>query len=404
LTDSLPLPLDGVRIIAVDQYGAGPFATAHLGDLGAEIIKIEPPRTDRDPGGDSGRHTGPHFLGPNESHFFQTFNGGKKSLTLDLRAPEGQAILHRLVEGADAVVNNLRGDQPAKLGLDYASLSPIRRSIVCGHISGYGRTGSRSTWPAYDYLAQAEAGFLSVTGEPDGPPTRFGLSIVDFMTGATLALGLTASLLAAARTGIGRDVDVTLFDVALHLLNYPGTWYLNEGHAIDRRPRSGHPVIVPCEAFPTADGQVFVMCILPKFWRALCEGFGRDDLVKDRRFATPQARFDNRDALVAILDPLFRAGSTAEMMARFAGKVPIAPVLALDAALDNPYLRETDAIAHVPHRLRPDLRVVANPIRLDGQRLQARAAPALGGDTDAVLATLGYGEADIAALRAKGIV
>jgi len=160
------LPLAGLRIIAVEQYGAGPFATQHLADLGAEVIKIENPKE----GGDIGRQVGPHFFGPGDSHFYEAFNRNKKSVALDLKQPEGRQVLLDLVRTSDAILDNLRGDLPAKLGVDYASLSEANPKIVCVHLSAYGRTGSRKAWPGYDYMMQAEAGYLSLTGEPDGPP------------------------------------------------------------------------------------------------------------------------------------------------------------------------------------------------------------------------------------------
>ncbi|MCB1399950.1 MAG: CoA transferase, partial [Rhodobacteraceae bacterium] len=162
----MTLPLDGVRIIAIEQYGAGPFGTQHLADLGAEVIKIENPAE----GGDVGRLVGPHFFEPGDSHFFQSFNRNKKSMTLDLKSPEGMEILRELAAQSDAVFNNLRGDLPERLGLTYAALKDVNPAIVCTHLSAYGRTGPRKAWPGYDYLAQAEAGYLSLTGEPDGPP------------------------------------------------------------------------------------------------------------------------------------------------------------------------------------------------------------------------------------------
>ncbi len=336
-------PLNGVRILSVEQYGAGPWASMYLSDMGADVIKIEAPQ-----GGDSSRASGPHFLGPDDSQFFQTFNLGKKSVALDLRQPEGKEVFRRLAATADAVMNNMRGDQPGKIGLDYAALGPVKPSLVCAHLSGYGRTGDRAAWPAYDYLMQAEAGFLHLTGEPDGPPTRMGLSIVDYLTGITTAFALTAALFGAARTGRGRDVDVTLYDVAMHQLSYPAVWYLNEGDETRRRPRSGHPSVVPTEVFPTADGHIFIMCVLPKFWEALCDGIGRPDLPQDPRFATPRARFANRDALAAILDTALQTHPTAHWMATLAGKVPVAPVLSLGQALDNPYFAATGGLQRSP--------------------------------------------------------
>jgi succinate--hydroxymethylglutarate CoA-transferase len=397
-------PLKGIRIIAAEQYGAGPFATMYLSDMGAEVIKIEPPKTDKGAGGDSSRQSGPYFLGPDDSQFFQTFNLGKKSLTLDLRKPEGQAVLHRLVAGADAVLNNLRGDQPAKLGLTHAALARIKPSIVCAHLSGYGREGERAHWPAYDYLMQAEAGFLSLTGEPDGAPTRMGLSIVDYLTGITTAFALTAALLGAARTGRGRDVDVTLYDVAMHQLTYPATWYLNEGIETTRRPRSGHPSVVPCETFPTRDGRIFIMCILPKFWEKLCHLTGLPELLDDPRFQTNKARYENRDALIPLLDAALSTRPTGEWMARFAGQIPAAPVLTVGSALDNPYFRATGGVQSVDHSAHPGFQVLSNPIRLDGSRAQARPGPSLGEHTDGLLAELGYAPAEIAALRASGTI
>lgn len=397
-------PLAGTRILSVEQYGAGPFASMYLADMGAEVIKIESPAT----GGDSSRASGPHFLGNRrdggDSHFFQTFNLGKKSLDLDLRHPRGKDVLHRLVAGADAVLNNLRGDQPGKLGLTHADLSPHNPRIVCAHLSGYGRSGERAAWPSYDYLMQAEAGYLSLTGEPDGPMTRMGLSIVDYLTGITTAFALTAALVGALRSGRGRDVDVTLYDVAMHQLTYPATWYLNEGDVVTRRPRSGHPSVVPCETFATADGHIFVMCVLPKFWQALCRIVDLPDLPGDPRFATPSDRFANREALCGLLDAVFARARTADWMARLAGQVPAAPVLTLPEALDNPYFARTGGIQSIDHPDRPGLRVLSSPIRLDGKRARATPAPKRGADTDAILRNAGFLDDDIAALRADKVI
>ncbi|MFN8981292.1 MAG: CaiB/BaiF CoA transferase family protein, partial [Alphaproteobacteria bacterium] len=181
-----PLPLDGVTILAVEQYGAGPFGSMLLADMGAEVIKIENPAE----GGDVGRSVGPYYFGPGDSHFHHAFNRNKRSLALNLKHPEGMAILRQLVGHADAVLDNLRGDQPDKLGLTYEALKDINPRIVCAHLSAYGRQGSRKSWPGYDYLMQAEAGYLSLTGEPDGPPARFGLSVVDMMTGLMTSFAL----------------------------------------------------------------------------------------------------------------------------------------------------------------------------------------------------------------------
>jgi len=393
------LPLTGLRVVSVEQYGAGPFGSLYLAHLGAEVIKIESPA-----GGDSSRASGPHFLGEHDSQFFQTFNQGKRSLTLDLKSEAGQEVLRRLAGTAQAVMNNLRGDQPAKLGLDYAALGAVRRDLVCLHLSGYGRTGPRAAWPAYDYLMQAEAGFMHLTGEPDGPPTRMGLSVVDYLSGITAAFALMASVWGAGRSGTGQDVDVALYDVAIHQLTYPATWYLNAGEETERRPRSGHPYVVPCELLPTADGHVFVMCVLPKFWEALARAMEVPELIDDPRFATPADRRANRDALAEALDARSRTATTDEWLERFAGRVPAAPVRTLPEALENPYLEEVGGIGRVDHPAAPGLRLLRSPIRVGGERLPMAPGPALGADSDAILGEIGYDAAARAALRAQGTV
>jgi len=393
------LPLAGTRILSLEQYGAGPYGTMMLAQLGAEVIKLEPPK-----GGDSSRATGPYFLGADDSLFYQTFNLNKRSLTLDLKTPEGQRILHKLAATADAVTNNARGDQPAKLGLDYAALGKVKPAIVCVHASAYGRDNDRASWPGYDYLMQAEAGFLSVTGEPDAPPTRFGLSMVDFMTGQMLATATVAGILGARATGLGRDYDVSLLESALHQTSYPAYWYLNEGHVTGRAPRSSHPAVTPSQLFRTADGWVFIMAQLPKFWDRLVDTIGAPDLKTDERFATTPARLANRDALTQILDGIFMRAPTAHWVQLLGGICPVAPVNDLAQALDNPFIRERGMVDTIPHPDRADLKVLANPILIDGERLPNSHAPKLGADNEALLAEIGYGPSDTEALKAAGVI
>jgi len=397
-------PLHGIRVLSVESYGAGPYGTMHLADLGAEVIKIEAPARGKIAPGDSARHAGPFFLGPNDSQFFQSFNRNKRSVVLDLHHPDGYAAFLKLAARADAVMNNLRGDQPGKLRLAYNDLKGANPRLVCAHLSGYGRTGPRAGWPAYDYLAQSEAGYLHLTGEPDGPPTRMGLSVIDFMSGVTMAFALAAALLGAFRSGRGCDVDVTLYDVAMHQLTYLATWYMNAGQAAERRPRSGHPTIVPCEMFPTADGWLFIMCMTPKFWTALCEAIGLPDLATDPRFIGFPQRLGNREALVEILDAVFRRATTGEWMQCLGGRVPAAPILTLPQAVENPYFAATGGVLTVAHPQRTDLKMVASPIRIDGERRGAFAGPALGEDTEALLREAGFGDADMERLREGGAI
>ena len=391
------LPLEGVRVLALEVYGAGPFGSAHLADLGAEVIKIE----QRAGGGDVSRAVGPYFLGKDDGHFFQALNRNKKSLSLDLKQAQGKEVLHRLAATADGVMSNLRGDQPEKLGVTYRDLAGANPKIVCAHLSAYGRDGARKSWPGYDYLMQAEAGYLSVTGEPDGPPARMGLSIVDYSTGTTCALALLAGILEARRTGKGRDLDVSLYDVAMHMLNYPAAWYLNENLQTKREPRSAHPFIVPSQLYRTQDGWIFLMAQTQRFWELLCDKLGRQDLKAD--FRDYAARREHRDELTKILDAEFGKRSTAAWLEELQGSVPCGPVYDMAKALENPYFLERGGVQVFDHPDRPGFKLVASPFRI-GEPLPARPAPKLGEHTDALLREIGYGDAEIARLKASGAV
>lgn len=394
------LPLAGIRILTFENFGAGPFGSMYLADLGAEVIKIE----NRDQGGDATRNMGPFYLGENDSHFFQTFNLNKRSVTLNLKTPEGQAVFRKLVGTADAVLNNLRGDQPDKLGLTYAALHDANPRIVCAHLSAYGRDNERRGWPGYDYLMQAEAGFLYLSGEPNSPPARMGLSIIDFMTGITTALALVSTLLGVAKSGQGRDIDVSLFDVALHQLSYPGSWFLNEGLKTERLARGSHPSATPVQLFRTRDGWIFIMCMTDKFWAALLGALVRPDIGKDPRFATMAARRENREALTGVLDEAFGTDTTAAWLEKLQGVLPAAPVYDMQQALDNPYVEHIGMIQHAPHPQKADFRALRNPIKLDGKRLPSRIASALGADNEAVLHELGYDDTAIQQLAAKKVI
>jgi crotonobetainyl-CoA:carnitine CoA-transferase CaiB-like acyl-CoA transferase len=378
-------PLAGVRVVSVEQFGAGPYCSMFLADLGADVIKIENAAI----GGDPSRLTGPHFLGAGNSQYFQTWNTSKRSLTLDLRAEEGKETLLKLIKTADAVVDNLRGDLPAKMGLDYQTLRAINPAIVCLHISAYGRNNERASWPGYDYLMQAESGLMDLTGEPSGPPARLGApSIIDQTTGLTGAIGLLAGIIGARATGAGCDVDTSLFDVALHQLGYAAIWSLNEADTVTRQPRSAHFSVTPVQTFPTADGWVFIMCMTEKFWLVMLEAIGAPELAEDPRFADAVARHKNRQILNEKLDAIFGAKPSAHWLSLLRGRLPIAPVLSVEQALRNPLLAENDMIRNVPHPTRPDFRMLANPLKINGQRLSQKLCSAVGEDNAAILQEL----------------
>ena len=394
------LPLEGLRVLAVEQYGAGPFGTMFLADQGAEVIKIENPNA----GGDFARDIGPYFFTPEDSEFFHAYNRNKKSLTLDLSTDEGRAVFHDLVASADALASNLRGDVPDKLGLTYDALADINPKLVCAHLSAYGRTGPRAHWPGFDYLMQAEAGYFSLTGEPGGPPARFGLSVVDQMTGLALAYALLAGVIGARQTGRGRDLDVSLFDIALANTAYPAIWYLNEGHVQERLPRSAHPSLTPCQLYRTRDGWIFIMCNKEKFWPELCLALGRDDWAADARFENFAARLERRGLIEELLDRALGEKPTAEWLDIFAGRVPAAPINDIEQALENPFVTESGGIQTLRLPGHGDYRMLGAPVRCGGAEAPANPAPGLGQHTDELLRELGYDDAKLDRLRrAKAI-
>lgn len=397
---ALGLPLLGVRVLAVEQYGAGPFGTMFLADQGAEVIKIENPAE----GGDVSRGVGPHFFASGDSQFFHSFNRNKKSLTLNLHSAEGRAVFRKLAAKADALACNLRGDVHAKLGLTYDALKDVNPAIVCAHLSAYGRSGPRAAWPGFDYLMQAEAGYLTLTGEPDGPPARAGLSIIDMMTGLAMSYGLVGALLAARTSGLGRDIDVSLFDLALHNLSYLATWYLAAGDVQKRLPRSAHPSITPSQLYPAADGWIFIMCNKEKFWHLLCDILSRPEWKTSPDYLNAAQRLANRDQLNLQLDDIFRTRTVAEWLALLNGRVPAAPIHDVGQALDNPYVAAIGGLHNYTLADGEEYRMVAPPIRTGGVDAPRRAAPALGADTDALLREIGLMDAEIAGLRARKII
>lgn len=367
-------PLEGLRVLTFEQFAAAPYGTMLLAELGAEVVKVENPR-----GGDVSRANGPYFLGPDDSQYFQVFARGKKSVAIDIKSADGRAAFERLVKSADAVVNNLRGDQPEKLGLTYLSLKHINVRVVCAHISAYGRDNERRTRPGFDYLMQAECGFTAMTGEPGGPPVRFGLSMVDFMTGAVMATGLLAAVLRARQTGEGGDVDACLYDTALHQLSYPAVWYLNEGLKSERLPRGAHPSNAPSQLFRSADGWLMVMAQTQKFWEELCQLIGRPELVDDPRYPDPSARRARLAEITADLDAVFMTRPTAHWVKLLADRVPCGPVYDVAEALENPFAHATGMIDRVEHPDAPaGLRMLACPLKIDGERMPGKRGPKLG--------------------------
>lgn len=400
MTATASLPLNGVRILALTQLGAGPYGMTVLADLGAEIIKIEDPTT----GGDEARNVPPHSA-DGDSLYFQAFNRNAKSLTLNLRSPAGRDVLHRLVAVSDALYANCRGDLPAKLHLTYADLARVNPAIVCCTLSGFGTTGPRAAEPAYDYLLQGLAGYMSLTGEPDGPPTKCGVSVVDYAGGLMSIVGLLVGLLRARATGVGGDVDVGLLDTAVSMLNYMASWSLTRGTPLPRIADSAHPGVVPSQNFPTRDGYVLVMCMKEKFWQRLVERIERPELAEDPRFRTFADRLSHREALIAVLKARFAEKTTAEWLAILQGHVPCGPIATVAEAMRDAQVRARDMVIAFEHPRFGTVQQVGCAIKIDDLRPRYRAAPAVGAHTDEILRDLlSMPEAEIADLRKAGAI
>lgn len=391
-------PLADLRIIAVEQYAAGPFASLQLAELGAEVIKIEDPGS----GGDVGRGVPPDGA-DGDSLFFQTFNHGKRSVALDLRNDEGYAVLLRLVEHADAVVSNLRGDVPAKLRITYPDLSVANPRIVCCSLSAYGMTGPRATEPGYDYLIQALAGWMKLTGEPNGPPAKTGISLVDFASGYATTASVLAGIHAAQRTGVGMDCDLSLYDVGMNLLTYLATWFLTGGRATERTVHSAHPTLVPFQNFETTDGWIVVACAKEVFWTRLVEVLDLPEF-RDSGYASFTDRLERRETLLERLAEVFRSRMTDDWIAALtAGGVPCAPINDLAAAMEEPQAQSRGLFHAFDHPRFGDVKVVRSPMRVGDHQTSSGPAPALGADTADVLNELiGVDGTELARLRQAG--
>ncbi|MBO4208649.1 CaiB/BaiF CoA transferase family protein [Micromonospora echinofusca] len=392
-------PLQDIRILAIEQYGAGPFGSVHLADLGADVIKIEEPHS----GGDVGRYV-PPYQQEQDSLFFEVFNRNKSSIDLDLAAPAGRRVFEDLVRVSDVVYSNLRGDVPAKIRITYDDLKHLNPRIVCCSLSGFGMTGPRRAEPGYDYVLQALTGWMDITGEPDGPPTKSGLSLVDYSGGLVAAISVLAAVHAARRDGIGSDCDVSLFDTAMAMLTYPAIWNLNGDFHPRRTRHSAHPSLVPFQAFPAADGWFVVACPKEKFWANLAVAIGRPDLATDPRYATFEARRTHAEELLAVLEGIFATRTVHEWLTELrAAAVPCGPVNTVAAALADSHTAAREMIVETDHPRFGRIRQVRSPVRVGGTTPEYRRAPARHESADRVLhGLLGYDAATVEELDRSG--
>ncbi len=392
-------PLEDVRVLSLEQYGAGPFGSMHLADLGADIIKVEDPRV----GGDVGRYV-PPFNDGEDSLFFETFNRNKRSISLDLTTRAGREVFEDLVRHCDVVYSNLRGDVPAKMRIRYDDLKHLNPAIVCCSLTGFGMTGPRSAEPGYDYILQGLAGWMSITGEPGGPPTKSALSLVDYSGGYVAAVSLLAGLHAARRDGVGMDCDISLYDTALSLLTYPATWHLNRDWEPVRTRHSAHPSLVPFQAFEASDGWMVVGCAKEKFWARLAQVIGRPELADDARFRTFSDRATHKDELISLLEDVFRTRSVEDWLKElYAAAIPCGPINDVAQALREEHTAARELIVETEHPVLGTVQQLASPVRVGDERPEYTRAPHRGEHGDAVLhALLGYDDERVAKLAGSG--
>lgn len=356
--------LSGIRVIDLTQVMAGPFCTMLLADLGADVIKVEPPG-----GGDTTRHSWGSGPGGGDGPAFFALNRNKRSVCVDLRTPRGRDEFRRLAKDADVVVENYRPGVTAKLGIDYESVRAYNPSVVYASLSGFGQDGPYADRPGYDLIAQAMAGLMSVTGEPGGAPVKCGLPVTDLGAGLFAAYGILAALLHRQRTGEGQYLETSLYDAAVAMSAWEATEYWSTGQ-VPRPLGSAHRMSAPYQALRTADGYVTVGANNQRLWTRLCAALGRDDLVDDPRFATNPDRMRNLSALVAELERTLAARTTAEWVETLlAAGVPAGPVRTYDQVLADPHTLARGLVRTVEH---PD----AGPVKVLGHPVKFSATPA----------------------------
>jgi crotonobetainyl-CoA:carnitine CoA-transferase CaiB-like acyl-CoA transferase len=393
------LPLDGIVVADLTQNVAGPFCTQTLGDMGADVVKVERPGR-----GDDARAWAPPHWG-HESATFMALNRNKKSLALDLKSEGGVDVLKRLVARADVFVQSLRAGVIETLGLDFAGATRLNPKLVYCSITAFGTDGPLASLPGYDPLMQAYAGLMSINGHPGGEPARVGTSIVDMGTGMWAALGIVAALRERDRTGRAVEVTTALFETALAWVGYHAAGYLGAGE-VPQPQGSGTAMIAPYQAFPTADGYAMIAAGSDALFRRLADALGEPDLAADPRFADNPSRVRHRAALVDAITAVTRALKTADLLERLrAAGVPSAPILTVDRVLDEPQTAASGMLVSAPHPRVPGYRTVGLPIRWGRQRPGVRhVPPQLGEHSADVLTWLGYTLDDVRNFQTQGVV
>jgi formyl-CoA transferase len=391
--------LGGVQVIDLTRALAGPYCTVMLGDMGAEVIKVEQPGS-----GDESRGWGPPFV-EGESSYFMTINRNKRSMTVNLKHEKGLEVLRKLVHRADVLVENFRPGTMERLGLAYDAARDLNPGLVYCSISGFGQDGPRSHLPAYDQILQGMGGVMSLTGPVEGPPSKFGIPIGDIGAGMFAAFAITAALFERGRTGQGAYIDTSMLGGQVALLTFQAGRYFATGNA----PGLGgnrHPSIAPYETFVTSDGYVNVACGTERMWTQFCQAMGLDDLLEDPRFSRNGNRVQNREPLSSRIEDLTRTLTTAEIVDRLeAVEVPCGPIYTLDGVFNDPQTEHLGLRRNFTHPKVGKFDTTGFPYRIKDRPLDVRyPPPLLGEQTDEILSGLGYESASIAELRKQGVI
>jgi len=393
-----PLPLRGVRVLDVSQIMAGPFASMLLGDMGADVIKIEPPD-----GGDQTRRAMGFKLKGDDSLGFFNLNRNKRSLTLNLKSPPARAIFHRLVETADIMIENYRPGVTRRLGIDYDTLAKINPKLIYASISGFGQTGPWSQRPGFDLIAQAMAGVMSITGQPDGPPTKSGVPVSDIGCALFAVYAILSAYIGREKTGRGQYVDASLYEAAIAF----SIWDISEYWGTGRVPTplgTANRFSAPYQAVKAKDAYFVLGANSNRLWQSLCELIGRKDLGGDSRFATVAGRLANRLVLIEELEKTFATRSADEWITMLldAG-IPAGPINNIAQALGSEHARAREAVMEIDHPVEGRIKSIGFPVKLSESKQQVRLPPPLLGEHNAeILRELGIDEAGIEKLRAEG--
>lgn len=399
-------PLQGIRVLDLSRILAGPWCTQQLADLGAEVIKIEKPDS-----GDDTRSWGPPWLeGSQESAYYLSANRGKQSVAIDIAQPEGQQLIHQLLEQCDVLVENFKVGGLKKYGLDYASLKQKKPDLIYCSITGFGQDGPYAQRAGYDFMIQAMGGLMSLTGQPDdqpgGGPMKIGVAFADIFTGLYASNAILAALLQRQQTGEGTHIDLGLLDVQVGVLANQALNYLTSG-TVPQRLGNAHPNIVPYQSFASADGYIILAVGNDGQFQRFCKLAGCPELAADSRFTSNRLRVEHRDALIPLLEPVLKTRSTDEWLALLEpAAVPCGPINTLDRVFADPQVQHRNMALTLPHPQAGKVKLVSNPVRFDGQALNAESAPPLLGEHTADITTrlLGLTEEQQQDLKKKGVL